>query len=208
VTAVAPVKPPPPTWGKLGVGFGLDWGFFLTPDGPNEYIRDWMHEQADIIIRETGTEQMLLNFVPKLAVGWSPVSLLRLQAVSELGWGPKIVTLTVTGGDTNSRVFQFIRLSEGLLANIEVPVGATGNTRLTAGGGGLIHYLRFEEWRDTTFGFRVQAGVAIQSRGPRLDVLVMFDRARTLVPRPGAPPFALDYSSLLAGGMVTFDLIR
>ncbi len=176
-------------------------GVFLSPTDPNTYMTDWAREGADYVVVEQGTQRLILHFIPQLSIDWSPVSLLRVQSLSELGWGPKVVS--VSGASEKTRVFQFIRASELLLVNLELGIDA--KRIFYVGGGPALHWLKFEEHQGTTVGGRGQLGIAFKHGSLRVDGQVAYDYA---VATAVLAPFELDYSSVHLDAIVHFELVR
>ncbi len=193
------------------LGFGAGFGLFFSPTDPNRYMTDWVTSRGDFVFLQEQAEKLVIFYLPEVSVNFSPTRFFRIQASSELGWGPKVAAVADSSGST--RLFQFIRVSEVGTVNLELPVDAARTRELFVGGGPALHYLKFEEQHATTLGFRVQLGLAILRAKLRVDGVVAFDYARARSDRLYHPPvgeprsFELDYTSLHVDGLVHFDVI-
>jgi len=209
--ASAPVAAPLRT-ATFTLGFGFGFGLFLSPTDVNRYMADWVTSRGDFVTLQEQAEKLLLFYLPVLSVDLLPVRFVRLQAASELGWGPKIAAVNNASADT--RLFQFIRMSEVLTANLELPIDTQGTMELFVGGGPSLSYLKFEEHHAATAGARVQLGFVLLQKTLRVDGLVAFDYIkahsdRLYRPPARAPrPFELDYTSLHLDAVIHFDIVR
>lgn len=162
----------------LGPGFSL--GFFY-PQDVNRYMENWQDSQADMVVEESGFTGMILNLVPRLAICFAPIEYVQLQALAEIGWGPKIIS--VQNADTE--VFHFVRYSLGGTLNGHLPL-KHGKYSLFLGGGVLYHWMRFEDYAADTLGYRGLVGFRIYLSNKRFtpEVFVAFDYAKAGTGKP------------------------
>ena len=150
-----------------GIGFGI-----FSPSDVNEYIEDQLPSNA--IIVEGFTEKMLFFYSPKFSLNFAPIEHVQIQALLELGWGPKMVE--VKGGDTE--FYNFVRLSPGLAVNVHIPMQRKRNS-LFFGAGVTYHWMSLKDFDADTLGFRGQAGYRIYLRsGKAIEVFGAFDYAK------------------------------
>jgi hypothetical protein len=193
------------------VGGGGGAGLFLAARDPNRYMSEWARRGADFVVLGQGTEAFVLHYIPIISIDFAPISLLRLQSASEIAYGPKVVA--VSGGRDDSRLFEFVRFSEILIANFELPINDNQSTHIFLGGGAGIHHLDFEEHSATLVGYRAQLGVGLLQQKLRVDGLVAVDIVRGESERQqtwasgetGA--FLLDYTSIHADAVLHFNLV-
>jgi len=194
------------------IGGGGGMGLFAAARDPNRYMTEWARVGADFIVLEQGTQEFVLHYIPQISIDFAPTPWLRFQSSSEIGYGPKVVA--VTGGRDESHVFEFVRFSEILLANLELPVNERGTTHAFLGGGACIHHLDFEEHSVTVPGFRAQLGIGLLQEKLRVDGVVAFDYVRGESKRihtwssGETGPFVLDYTSVHVDAVVHFNLVR
>jgi hypothetical protein len=155
---------------SLFVGPGLGLGFF-NPSDVNQYMENWLDSQGSYSVQE-GFSGMVLNVVPRISVSFAPIKYLQLQAVGELGWGPKIVM--VQNGE--SEFFNFMRYSVGLMVNGHLPLG-NDRYSIYLGGGVLHHWMAFKDYDGSGLGYRGQLGIRFLGRRLIPELYVAFDYA-------------------------------
>jgi hypothetical protein len=193
------------------VGGGAGMGVFLKPRAANRYARDWAQSLGGfVIVAEDGSEKFLFHYIPQFSLDFAPFSWLRLQSSSELALGG--ATVRVYGDREGSRTFLFSRMSEVVVANLEVPVNAAGTMHAFVGAGAGIHYLTLD--RHTAFvpGFRAQLGFAVLEQQVRVDGLVTFDHVRGNSKRDQTwqdgrtTPLELDYTSIHLNAVLHYNV--
>ncbi|MDD5309240.1 MAG: hypothetical protein PHU25_18150 [Deltaproteobacteria bacterium] len=218
---VPPPPPPPPQTEKRDkdmmflLGAGVSFGFF-DPGDVNTYIEDYVGSLS--ATTESGFSDMIMNIVPRVTLDFAPIEYVQIQAVGEVGWGPKIVS--VVGGDSES--FNYMRYSVGGMVNGHIPV-RDGRNSVYLGAGVLYNWLSFEEFKASTPGYRGQVGFRFYLERFVPEVFVAFDyiRAETgkpmsveKIPNPdgtfttveSSKKMTLDYTSFLVGANFYFDL--
>lgn len=195
-----------PKWMSVFLGPGLSFGFFYPAD-VNSYMEAWVDRQGTVV-SQSGFTGMFLNLVPRVTFEFLPLPYLGIQAVGEVGWGPKI--LSVSGGD--SEFFNFMRYSGGGGVNGYLPL-KQGSMALLAGGAVLYHHMDFDGYAKGTVGFRGKLGLRIYNRRFTPEIVVAFDWARAELDRgdPHDParsrgPAALNYTGVLIGANFYFNL--
>jgi hypothetical protein len=194
----------------MGLGGGA--GLFVSARHPNRYMTDWAMRGSDYVVLQQGTQEFVLHYIPQISLDLMPVRWFRLQSSSEIGYGPKAVV--VSGGRDSSHLFEFVRFSEVVVANFELPVNTLGTTHGFLGVGGGVHYLDFEEHSAVVPGFRAQLGIGLLQEKLRVDGVIAVDYARGESDRTQTwnsgetGPFVLDYTSVHVDAVLHFNVVR
>jgi hypothetical protein len=192
-------------------GFGFGFGLFLASRDPDRYMLDEVRRGVDYVVAEQGPTGLVLNYVPSISLDLSPSPWLRLQSSTEIGYGPKIVT--IAGAREEARLYQFVRFTEVGLVNLELPVNERKTAHAFFGVGVGIHHLDFEEHSVTTPGYRAQLGFGLLQQKVRVDGVVVVDYVRGTSERERTwltgetGPFVLDYTSVHVDAVVRFNLV-
>jgi hypothetical protein len=194
------------------VGAGAGLGVFLKPRNANRYVNDWAHSLGGyVLLTEDGSNKFILHYMPQFSLDFAPFSWLRLQSSSELAFGG--ATVNFYGDREGSRTFVFFRMSEVVIANLEVPANTAGTVHAFFGAGAGVHYLTLD--RHTAFvpGFRAQLGFGILQQLIRADGVVAFDYVRGNSKRDQTwrdgrtTPFELDYTSLHLSAVFHYNVV-
>jgi hypothetical protein len=195
--------------GLFLIGAGIGIGIFL-PRHVNDYLEDWTssHGATD----QVGFSEMLLNFVPRVTATYIPIEYVQLQILGEIGWAPKVMTVTGAGAEEETEFFHYVRYSPGALANFHLPVNANRQA-IFVGGGVLYHWLRFEgggaDYKAEALGYRAQLGYRFYIRAIAPEVFVAFDYVKADSNKaiaPGEQDMILEYTGGMIGGNFYFDL--
>jgi hypothetical protein len=149
----------------LGPGFNL--GIF-RPKDVGRYIDEVVN--ADSAQVQEGFTDMVINIVPRITFKFLPIEYVEIEAVAEIGWGPKAVV--VVGGSSES--FHFVRFSAGGTVSGHIPLRNYRNS-LFFGGGVLYHSMRFEDYEAGTPGYRGQMGFRFYGRRFTPEIFASFD---------------------------------
>jgi hypothetical protein len=194
------------------VGAGAGIGIFLKPRDPNRYTKAWAQALGPFVdVVEDGSEKFLLHYIPQFSLDFAPFSWLRLQSSSEIAAGG--ATVNVDGNRNGSRTFVFVRMSEVVVVNLEVPVNAARTTRAFFGAGGGAHYVTFEQHQALVPGFRGQLGFAILQQQVRVDGVLAFDYVRGSSERNQTwldgrtTTFELDYTSIHLNAVLHYNVL-
>jgi hypothetical protein len=121
--------------------------------------------------------------------------------------------VTVYGDREGSRTFTFSRISETLVANLEVPANAAGTFHAFLGAGAGIHYLTFDQHTAVVPGFRAQLGMGVLQQQIRVDGLLGFDYVRGKSERDQTwlngetTTFELDYTSVHLSAVLHYNVL-
>jgi hypothetical protein len=197
--------------GLFLIGGGVGIGFFL-PGDVNDYLEGWPQREGGLAVQEVGFTEMVVNYVPRVTFTYIPIEYVQLQALGEIGWSPKVMTLQGEGVETKTEWFHYVRYSPGALANFHLPVNANRQS-LFVGGGVLYHWLRFtagsDEYKAEALGYRAQIGYRFYIRKFAPEVFVAFDYVKAdsgkALPDSNRD-MVLDYTGGMVGGNFFFDL--
>ncbi len=142
--------------------FGFGVGFFY-PKGVNDYIKE-MNSQYS----ETFNTQIYMYFEIKGGLTFR-MKKFDVSAVLEYDMAPKIVT--VSNGDSKS--YSFNRLSPEISANYYFP-NKTGKNAFFLGAGVNYSFLKFQDFKGESPGFKLQAGYSLQFGKTNLQPYVAF----------------------------------
>lgn len=179
----------------FSIGLGLGFSFFNSPD-IDDHMYDAIVARHGMFTTTSGSVSMFLGFAPALSLNVMPIRYLRIQAIGEVRWAPKIVS--ADDGATES--FHYLRYSPGLIVNGYLPLGR-GRISLFLGGGALYHFMRFEDYAADNIGARAQFGVRIGGKTLDVEVFAGYDyvsgeSGRDMVYGAGTFDFG-DYSGFL-----------
>lgn len=187
-------------------------GVFLKPRTANRYAKDWAHSlQGFVVVTEDGSEKFVFHYIPQFSLDFAPFPWLRLQSSSELGFGG--ATVRVYGDREGSRTFLFVRMSEVVVANLEVPANAAGTTHAFFGAGAGAHYLSLDQHTAFVPGFRAQLGFGILQQQVRVDGVAVFDYVRGSSKRDETwhdgrtTPLELDYTSIHLNAVLHYNVV-
>jgi hypothetical protein len=192
-------------------GFSLGFGLFLDARDPNRYMLDEARRGADYVVLEQGMAELVLHYIPAISLDFAPFPWLRLQSLSEIAWGPKVVS--IYGPRAQTRLFEFVRFSEIGLVNLELGVNERKTAQAFFGVGIGVHHLDFEEHSATAPGYRAQLGFGLLQNTVRVDGVVAVDyvRARSghehtwLSGETGS--FTLDYTSIHLDAIIRYNAV-
>ncbi len=188
------------------IGPGLSLGIFAPGD-----VNDWLDGKFGSSTVE-GTPGMYINFVPRISAAFSPIEYVQIQAVGEIGWGPKMVQRS--GG--SSDIYSFTRFSVGTVVTGHLPL-KNYRYNLYGGAGFLYHWMSFEDFSGDTPGARAVLGFRIYNRTFTPEIVLTFDYARATTaienidPHTGMPSvrdFTLDYTGVTIGANFHFNLFN
>jgi hypothetical protein len=172
--------------------FGLGFGFFY-PGDVNAYLEDYYSTYA----QEYGTFDMFMYFELHAALALK-IKRIEVSGLFEFAFAPKYVV--VTGGDNNT--FFFNRVSPGLTAYYFIPIGS-GRHAIILGGGFQYHFMKFEDYKGSAPGFRIQGGINLVFGKFNLQPYGAFVYASAKdTGTPGQDDFGLNYT----GGQVGVNL--
>ncbi len=129
----------------MGPGLGIG---FMYPKEINKYIEGWMNSIGAVELNQ-GSTAMVVCLQPRFSITFAPIEYVQLQFVGEIGWSPKVIA--VIGG--NSKGFHFLRASTGGTISGHIPI-SNGRCSVSIGGGVLFNYLKFENLKEITPGYR------------------------------------------------------
>jgi hypothetical protein len=141
--------------GKMRVypSFSISAGFF-NPGDVNDYISGSFAGSG--ISTEFGTTDMFANYEIKGAVTFR---LKRVDFSGELGYGIAPKWVIVTNGSNSD--FYFTRISPGASANYYIPMKSK-RMELFFGGGVQYHFMKFENFKGSSPGISLRAGLSLQ----------------------------------------------
>ncbi len=149
-------------------GFGIGLGFFYPKD-VNEYIENEL-PTSDYQI---GFTDIIMYFEGHVSLTFK-IKWIDITSLIEYAIAPKYIT--VSGSSEGDYFYSFGRFSPGILTNFYFPFGS-GKHALYAGGGVQYHFMNFEEYEGSTFGFRLNAGISLQFGKFNLQPFVAFNIA-------------------------------
>lgn len=195
--------------GLFLIGAGIGIGIFLPRD-VNDYISDWTSDRG--ATEQLGFSEMLMNFVLRVTATYIPIEYVQLQILGEIGWAPKMMTITGPGVDEETEMFHYVRYSPGALANFHLPVNSNRQA-IFVGGGVLYHWLQFEgggaDYKGEALGYRAQVGYRFYVRNFAPEVFIAFDYVKADSNKeksPGGEDLILEYTGGMVGGNFYFDL--
>ncbi|MCF8372887.1 MAG: hypothetical protein K9H64_14790 [Bacteroidales bacterium] len=171
----------------FGVGFGF--GIFY-PSDVNDYIAA---STSDIDITE-GVTDLFLNYVGRLSLTYRPNRVIDFSLIAEYAWSPKLVVVD----DGSIDYFHFDRFSPGMLAKLHIPVGS-GRHSIFMAPGLLINNMKFEEFKASSVGPRLEAGFNFNFGKTTLQPFVCFDYAKAVDDFNGYNEFELNYTGVQIG---------
>jgi len=179
----------------LGGGGGLGG---IYPKGIHRYVDHWVDSQPGITVSEEGFSEMVLSFVPDVSLVYAPIEYVQFELFGELGWAPKI--LSIQGG--NGHVFNFLRLSPGAMALLNIPFNDYENS-IFFGGGVEYDWMTFEGAGGDTMGIRAKAGWRMNDRHATMEAFgaFLYSKAETQL---GGESLELDYTSVILGANFYF----
>lgn len=208
----APARPPrkpeePVAPGMmLHLGVGLSAGFF-SPGLVNAWMRQWRDDLPGLVTVQSGDVEMSTNFVPRLTLNFAPITYLQIQAVGELGWSPKFISV-----NSKMNYFEFMRYSVGGNLVGHLPLK---NHRLSLflGAGALYHVMKFKDFEGATVGFRALIGVRVYVKRIAPELFLAFDYAnaptgRTFVSGSTSTRMELNYTGVIVGFNFYFNLLK
>jgi hypothetical protein len=174
------------------LGPGLSFGGF-SPGDVNQYIDD----KVSGYTVQSGFSGMILNIVPRVTASFSPIEYVQIEAVGEIGWGPKMID---KGSSTD--LYSFVRYSGGVTVTGHIPLKSY-RFSLFGGAGFVYHWMSFEEHAAGTPGARALLGFRMYNKVFTPEIVLMFDYASA-----NDGPFNLNYTGVTLGVNFNFRLFN
>jgi hypothetical protein len=195
--------------GLFLIGAGIGIGIF-APRDVNNYLDDWTTAQG--AVETIGFSEMVINYAPRITASYIPIEYVQLQILGEIGWSPKVMTISGSGVEDGAEWFHYVRYSPGALANFHLPVNSNRQA-IFVGGGVIYHWLRFEgggaDYKAEALGYRAQLGYRFYVRAFAPEIFVAFDYVKgdsRKAIAPGERDLVLEYTGGMVGGNFYFDL--
>jgi hypothetical protein len=153
---------------KLYPSFGVSFGFF-NPKNVNNYIKYDLSNNNVI----TSTTSNMFSYYEGQGGLTLKLKFIDIRGFAEFATAPKLII--VTNGD--SRSYFFNRTTLGASADFFIPLG-TSKHSLFFGGGLTYNFLKFEGFRASDPGFRIQAGASLQFGKFNLQPYARFNYAK------------------------------
>ncbi len=169
----------------FGIGFGI--GFFY-PGDVNDYILD---NTSNLLITN-GVADIVTNIVGRVSLTYRINSSVDLSLIGEFAWAPKYLVLSV-GDDL---YFNFNRVSPGLIAKFHIPI-KSGQNSIFFAPGLLYNTMKFEEFKGSALGFRLETGLSFNFNRVNLQPFISYDFANATA--ENYPDFELNYSGIQFG---------